>query len=187
MTNQTLQNRKTKLVLIIGYNGTGKSTFVQKIIDNATKRVLICTPHDVEWLQYDLIKSNKELVYFEGVKRIIVFDKNDLENVFKYYRGGLIVFDDCRVYFGSYTDPIIRKLLIERRQKMLDIVAVGHGFTEIPPSFFTFASELVLFRTKDNILRRKGVLNDFEALQKQQNEINEIATKEPYFYRIIKF
>ncbi len=180
--------RRTKFILILGYNGTGKSTFVEKMIQSAMKtnrRVLVCTPHDVEWLKYDLIETNKNILNFKGVKRKIIFDLSDLENILQYYRNGLLIFDDCRVYFNSTTNQLIRKLMIERRQKMLDVVAVGHGFTEVPPAFFTFASELVLFKTNDNIKKRKDVINNFELLEKEKNEIDNNAIKQPYFYKII--
>jgi len=180
--------RRTKFVLILGYNGTGKSTFVKKLIDSYLKtnrRVLVCTPHDVEWLEFSEVKSNSEIVNFKGVKRKIIYDLSDLENILQFYRKGLLVFDDCRVYFNSSTSQLIRKLMIERRQKMLDLAAVGHGFTEVPPAFFTFASELVLFKTNDSIKKRKDVINKFDFLEKQKDEIDKIATTQPHYYKII--
>lgn len=181
--------RRTKFVLILGYNGTGKSTFVKKLIESYQKtnrRVLICTPHDVEWLEFSEVKTDKEITNFKGVRRKIIFDLSDLENILLHYRKGLLIFDDCRVYLNSSTSQIIRKLMIERRQKMLDLAAVGHGFTEVPPTFFTFASELVLFKTNDNIRKRKDVINEFEKLEIQKNEIDKMAIEKPHYYRIIK-
>ncbi len=181
--------RRTKLILIIGFNGTGKSTFVQKLIDSylsQNKRSLICTPHDVEWLQYDDIKDNKDIVNFTDVKKKFIFDDTDLDNVIEYFRRGLLVFDDCRAYLPDHTTQSIKKLMISRRQRMIDIVAVAHGFTDVPPKFFTYASEIVLFNTNDNISSRKGVLKNFQFMEKQKAEIDKIAETKPHYYRILK-
>jgi len=70
---------------------------------------------------------------------------------------------------------------------MLDIFAVGHGFNEVPPVFFTFCSDIFLFRTTDNIARRKNCLQNFELMEKAQAEVNQKAIKSPHFFKYIKF
>ena len=183
--------RRTKLIIIIGYNGTGKSTYVQKIInlqERYNKRSLIITPHDVEWLNYDFIdiEKGKETRTYTGTKKYIYKDKNTLRNLSNHYRNGLLVFDDCRAYFNSNVDNELHSLFIARRQKMIDIIAVGHGFTEIPPKFFTFASEIILFKTMDNIDKRKNVLRNFEFMKQMQTKVNKAAETNPYHSEIIK-
>ena len=79
------------------------------------------------------------------------------------------------------------RLRIKRRQGEVDVYAVGHGFTDIPPVFFTFATDLFLFRTTDNIVRRKNVLKEYERTLEAQKRINREATKNQHYYEWIKY
>ncbi|MBO7255011.1 MAG: hypothetical protein J6U79_01375, partial [Paludibacteraceae bacterium] len=66
-----------------------------------------------------------------GIQRHIFNPKYSLDAV-AHFRKGILVFDDCRSYFQDRTDPKVRELLIRRRQREVDIFAVGHGFTQVP-------------------------------------------------------
>ena len=113
--------------------------------------------------------------------------KNGTLTRLEYFKKGITVFDDCRSYLEATTDLRIRQLLIRRRQREVDIFVVGHGFNEVPPVFFTFATSIILFRTTDNIARRKNCLKDYEAVLNAQAAVNEKAIANPYFFKIIRF
>ena len=68
---------------------------------------------------------------------------------------------------------------------MIDIIACGHGFTEVPPKMFTFATHYALFKTIDNIERRKNVIQNFEVMKEAQARINQKAQTDPHYYEII--
>jgi len=102
------------------------------------------------------------------------------------YSKGLLIFDDCRVYFRSLTTSDLETLFISRRQREMSQIVVAHGFTAVPPSFFTYSSYFVLFRTKDNIERRKNHILDYEAMRRLQVEVNKISKTKPHFYKIYK-
>jgi len=98
-----------------------------------------------------------------------------------------MVFDDCRAYLKAATTDAIHQLLVRRRQRMVDVIAVGHGFTEVPPVFFTFATDIILFRTADNIIRRKDCLKDFDIMVAAQRRVNQKAQSDPHYFEVIKF
>jgi len=183
-------NREAQLAMVIGTNGTGKTTLLKKIVINALKhneRVLIVTPDYVEWLQIDLVheKHTHHMATYKGARRIIYQNDATLEAVIKHFHNGLLIYDDCRSYFRSNIGEKIREQFIRRRQHMLDIFFVGHGFTEIPPVVFTFANTVYLFRTRDNIKRRAEYIQDFDMMQQKQIQINEIAVNKPHYFEII--
>jgi len=117
----------------------------------------------------------RRMVYMDGVLKIVA------ENFTK----GMLVLDDCRAYLEAKTVQDLHYLLIRRRQKMFDIVAVSHGFTEVPPKFFTFASKIILFRTIDSIDTRKKYLKDFLQMKAAQERVNKAAEKDPHYFEII--
>ncbi len=185
-----MNERDAKMVVILGHNGTGKTTILQQILSNSGQKSLVITPDDVEWREYRLnaLAEPKDFV-FNGIERHI-FDPTPKTGTLarlEYFRKGIVVFDDCRAYLQDHTDNRIREMIIRRRQREIDIFAVGHGFKEVPPVFFTFLSEVILFRTTDNVALRRNCLKDFERMLAAQTRVNRIASKKPHHFEIIKW
>ena len=186
--------RQTKRIIIIGTNGTGKTTLVQQIVRNAQQKTLIITPHDNEWNETD---PNGEPLYpqttlccaadfnYVGVRRHI-FDPDRTLKLLKNFTRGLMVFDDCRAYLDAKTDKEIHRLLISSRQNMLDIIVVAHGYTDVPPKMFTFATEYFLFRTEENPARRRNVMINFNKVEQMQRKVNAASVYNPHHYEHFK-
>lgn len=186
--------RQTKRIVIIGTNGTGKTTLVRQIVHNAAQKTLIITPHDNEWNETD---PNGEPLYplnelrhasdynFTGIMKHI-YDPDRTLKLIKGFTRGLIVFDDCRVYLDARTDKEVHRILISSRQNMIDEIFVAHGFTEVPPKVFTFATEYFLFRTEDNISRRKFYVKNYPLIEKMQNKVNQASVYNPHHYEHFK-
>jgi GTPase SAR1 family protein len=187
----TDKGRQPKQIVVIGTNGTGKSTFVKRLVVNELRKkdshILVVTPHDMEFTNLPLVNGRfpHRIEWYVGARRIIYFD-GLLSIILEKFKNGLVVFDDCRAYFKSSLDQELHALLISRRQHMIDIVACGHGFTEVPPKFFTFATHFALFRTTENMERRKNVIQNFNEMKAAQLRINEKAQTNPHYYEIIK-
>lgn len=178
--------RATRLTILLGFNGTGKTTMLRKLLEDSRQRALVVTPDDVEWRDFPenpLLRRSD--FCFSGIQRHI-FDPNHTLDAISQFKKGILVFDDCRAYFNDATDPRVRTLLIRRRQREVDVFAVGHGFTQVPPVFFTFASDYILFKTVDNIDRRKDCITNFDFLKLSQMFVNEKAQTDPHFFRYIK-
>lgn len=181
------QPRPTKLTILLGFNGTGKTTLLKKILEESGQRALVITPDAVEWTEYpeNKLLSKKDFT-FSNIQRHI-FDPSRTLDVIPFLKKGIIVFDDCRAYLNDSTDPRMRELLIRRRQREVDVFAVGHGFTQVPPIFFTFVSDYILFKTVDNIDRRKNCINNnFDFIKQSQIYVNQQAKSDPHFFRHIK-
>ena len=183
--------RTPKQIIVLGTNGTGKTTFVKKLVANELKKndshVLVTVPDDMEWptLPYVHPRFPHRIENYVGARKII-YEPGLLDIIRERFRNGLVVFDDCRAYFTASLDQDLHSLLIRRRQQMIDIVAVGHGFSEVPPKFFTFATHFALFKTIDNINRRKNFIQNFEEMKEAQARINEKSKVDPHYFEIIK-
>lgn len=185
--------RKAEQIIIVGTNGTGKTTLVGKLIQAVAKRgqrALIVTPDPVEWLQVEEIEPEPQLLRkggFEGVRKIVYFDdKSTLDPIKNYYFDGVLVFDDCRSYFKAATSEALKHIFIRRRQKMTDIVIVAHGFTDVPPQYFTYTTRYYIFKTVDNISKRKGDITDFERVKRTVEAVRAKANSgHPHHYKMI--
>lgn len=169
----------TNMTVLVGTNGTGKTTFLRQQANIALrngKRVLVITPDDREWNDIPLTMLRKGCTpdfLYTGIRRHI-FGTTTLE-MLDYFRNGIIIFDDCRYYIQANSGEKVRHILIRRRQMGVDIFAVGHGFNEVPPVFFTFATHFVVYKTRDNISRRKNYIRDYERVSAKVDEVNMIA------------
>lgn len=175
--------------MFVGINGTGKTTAMKRIIEKtvtAKNRCLIVTPDPAEWRDV-LPVDGREIATFSGIRKIIYF-KGCMEEIQKYYSNGLLVMDDARVYIHAQSDDFMQWLQIRRRQVGVDIFAMFHGLTQVPPVFFTFATNLFLFYTKDNIKRRGVVVDesDFNEIAAAQKRIAaRVKQGDMYAYEII--
>lgn len=175
--------------IIVGINGTGKTSFVKNILEhtvNAKNRALIVTPDPSEWRQVEEV-SGREIATFKGIRKII-YHGDCMDEIQTYYSNGMLVFDDARVYIHAQSDDFMQWLQIRRRQVGVDFFCMFHGLTQVPPVFFTFCTNLVLFYTKDNIKRRAEYVDeaDFQAIQDAKARIaKKVEDGNPYYYEIL--
>lgn len=183
-------NRYAISSILCGINGTGKTTLLKKILDNMIEngnRVLIVTPDPIEWDNAAPIRIWSELETFSGIRRL-VYSPGVMERIQQHYSNGVLVLDDCRVYIRAQSNDFMQWLQIRRRQAGIDLFSVFHGLTQVPPVYFTFATNLILFYTKDNIKRRGDYVDDsdFALIQDAKKRIEKHILSNPYYYEIIK-
>lgn len=174
--------RQVLFFIIVGTNGTGKTTLVRELIGD--KRTLVVDPDGLEWGDLPMIDVDDIDRIKEGKKaRIVAPNYKDMAELTRYMNGNLVL-DDCRYYIKSRIEEGVRQVMVRRRQKAVDIFAVAHSLNEVPPTFWTFASHLVLFKTKDNPERLKQNIPRFEEIAKRHIvEVN--GNKSHHYYRVI--
>ena len=174
--------RTTKFGIVLGTNGTGKSTVIRNtfVIPELKRKgkVIICTPHFNEWMDVPEIACRPdEIRNITSARKIVINPVNpdeDIHTIAHNFRNGLLVLDDCRAYLESATDRTLKTLYISRRQWQLDIVAAAHGYSEMVPKFFIFATDFILFKTLDTPDERKSFLKmDLDHVWKVQRRVFE--------------
>lgn len=169
---------QTSQILIIGTNGTGKTTLGRLFLEKLNvPRKLVLTQHLDEWnyLPHNELKRVDDLT-FEGQNWHFVRDGANSTKKLKHYKNGLLLFDDARRYLPAQTDTNMLDLYISRRQHAVHIMMMGHGFTQIPPQAFTFATDIFLFATRDNIdSTRKNTIQNYDQIIEVQKRVNARA------------
>lgn len=186
-------------MLLIGTNGTGKSTVLRKIamaaINGGKKKVLILPSNPAEPTFLDIPEIDlSEIDKFHspgvtrGAVRCNVFDIDEYVKATRNARNTVIISDDFRAYFNKQTmHPIVRRLLISRRHHLNDYYFAAHGFTQVPGDLFSFTKYLQIFRCLDNPKRHRDKLLDANQVLETIKRVNETAerTKNPYYYEIV--
>lgn len=178
--------RKVNLNLVVGINGTGKTTWLENEVVKKADRCLIITPDKSEWKHIPII-SAKDVRTFKGVGKLI-YESDTLKLVENSYSGGALILDDAMSYLDEVTPDSMQYLYIRRRQKGVDIYIVAHGLKQLPPKAFTFASWLILFNSVENFSTRKNLLHpdNYNKIINAQNEImKKVSAGFPYYYKII--
>lgn len=187
-------SRQTKRVVVLGAPGTGKTTLLHRILSQSGQKTLVITPYMNEWTETDangeelypeLTELRRRDCFYSGIRRHVYRPKYTLEHVSNFERG-ILVFDDCRAYIRPNVDEMLHTLLLGTRQHMLDVFAVAHGFREVPPAFFTFATEYILFRTEDNLDKRAGDIRCIDKVRAMQAKVNQRAVHNPFAFEWFK-
>tara|TARA_R100001163_G_scaffold33850_2_gene26196 strand:- start:6728 stop:7288 length:561 start_codon:yes stop_codon:yes gene_type:complete len=148
--------RQSVFFIIVGLNGTGKTTLLHKYINSMPERkLLVIDPDGMEWREIHTIEKEQVSFMKKGKAKIIAPDKEELETIMDFTNGTLVL-DDCRYYLQSRMDEVVRKTLVRRRQNGVDVFAVAHGLSEVPAVFFTYATHLILFKTNDSAVRLRN-------------------------------
>ncbi|MCL2328316.1 MAG: hypothetical protein FWC39_07360 [Bacteroidetes bacterium] len=177
-------NRKTKIILILGVRGCGKSTYAEHLA-HTNPRALMVVPTWDDWadkLPECKCRTRKDFEY-TGVRCRVYENENDFVAIGKHLHDAVLVLDDPRAYIGSNFDhSALKKIIIVSRKMMLDIVFVAHGFRDIPPVLFSFVTDYVLFNVFDEPKIRKDRIppNILEKLEKIVTEVRQQAKTNPY-------
>lgn len=178
--------------VIVGKPGTGKTTVLRSILRECLesgRRALIVTPHENEWEDVPMVhpRLQHHIRTYRGARRIICHgEKNILENIKRYFVNGFLIFDDCKAYIRPSDRVYMEQFLLALRQKDVDFACCGHGFTTIPPVFYTFATEFFIFATTDNPKKRKDDVMNYNEVEKTVNRVNQKALSNKHYYEIIK-
>ena len=147
--------RQSLFFIIVGTNGTGKTTLLNELIRKTGKKALIIDPDGMEWKEIKEIEPIQASDFSSGYAKILAPSSEEIDEVINFQNGSLVL-DDCRYYLKSRMEESIRKILIRRRHNSIDVFAVSHGLSEVPASFYTFATHLICFKTNDSLVRLRN-------------------------------
>lgn len=189
---KTEETREVFKMVFVGKPGTGKTSVLRKMLHDALeegRRTLIVTPHENEWEAVPMVHPRfpERIRHYRGARRIICHgEKEILENIKRNFVNGFLIFDDCKAYIRPSDRVYMEQFLLALRQKDVDFACCGHGFTTIPPVFYTFATEFVIFATTDNPKKRKDDVMNFEEVEKAVARVNQEALRNKHYFEIIK-
>jgi ABC-type Mn2+/Zn2+ transport system ATPase subunit len=180
-----VQVRQSLFFIIIGTNGTGKTTLLNNTLNKSNRNnILVIDPDGYEWRDYKEVDINFLENLKQGTNKVLAPTKDDIELLIN-FRNGILVLDDCRYYANKRLENEIRKILIRRRQNALDIFAVAHSLSEVPNDFYTFATHIIIFKTNDSVVRLRQSV-DRDKLENLKNVIDRVNQhKDRHYFEIV--
>ncbi len=153
------KGRSTKVISFTGTTGTGKSWQAREVAKkfagtNQKVLVLTYTGSGASWDNCKEIKPiPKNLRWRKGWRKIHVAawegDKEvkTFRNIFKYCRDCVIIFDDCRMYFGGNWENTdgLKQIFNDHRHNGLDLMMIAHAPNHIPKQTWGYVGYAFIF------------------------------------------
>jgi hypothetical protein len=191
MNTQT-NHRQPLFFILIGTNGTGKTTWLKNNFLKANEKNFVVPANEMDAPQWEakFLTTDELKNGFTGTRLILPEPTIVLKAIQSTkIKGGGLVLDDYRNFLttNGAIPAIWRKLFSDRRHKMLDIAICGHDPAAINAGLFSFNPVLVLFKTTRPFARNIGdkVIN-FNDLVKAQNRVNKKAQSNPHYFEFFK-
>lgn len=180
----------SKLILIAGGTGAGKTTFANKLLFNKKVNYYGLTKYQTtpqSKKQYIFDINNEYLLpedftiqpFFRHTKA----DQKYFISVIKKLTGFNILFEDASGFLRGKQSAELIRLIVARRHQQNNFIILFHSINRIPPELLEYCNLLIIFKTGDNL---KDVENKFNN-PKINNAFSEVsASKNKYFYKIVE-
>lgn len=160
-------NQETKpfAVAVVGMTGTGKTTFVSKLIKKYEKQGY--TPF--------IFDINKEFLYLtiSGVKR----QDGDIDKFVTEADArekSIITVEEATIFFTNpKRSEKLLKQLVQKRHKNNIIIYVFHSLRALPVTIRDMINYLVLFKTSDNVTLINSKFKDDTDILEMFNEVQD--------------
>lgn len=185
--------REGKAIVIVGNEGTGKSTFAEKAA-LATRKL-----HGIVYKQYHAGGFEKFPVqepflgkngYKGGLVRVHDDDidwKPFCRIVSKHFKNGFLIVDDAANYERNDPSEECGELLRMRRHAGIDIFMVFHDMMDVPIRLLARCDRLVLFETSGSFRYKASKLLMADEIEAAQQKVNKLArSSNPHAHTVIK-
>lgn len=163
-----MDSRDLMAIAVVGRKGSGKSSLLRDIALNyydthkhtANNKVLIHDASgsrafaDIPSISLAHLKQKK---FKAGIAKIGIDDEIDEsqiadlhKTIFKYFRNGLVILDEASSYISPSCPGWQRGLLLQHRNKKLDVVYVFHSLSDVPVKYNKELSNFLYFKTNDS-------------------------------------
>lgn len=194
--------RFNQVGIIIGQRGTGKSLFVlgsnysakpedkalniKGLFDIYAKKnmkvLIIDTLDHPSYRKIPIINQKQILKWKSGIVRTYLEPDSipDLVNFINQHPS----FNNTAIFFedaGKYTEKLLpkpfKRLIIDSKQRNIDIVFMYHCWIDTPSNIFTKSDFLHIFKTEDSPNVRKNNIRLFDKVLTAYNQVNSHPSK----------
>lgn len=177
--------RINEITTLVGYRGTGKTTVQRKILQSNKKKSLIVDTFDhPSWRDFPIISIDDLKYWKSGNYRVLLSDLNeDLIKIGNSVNNCNIVYEDAKKYFQHHIPVEVQKVIIDSKQKNIDMYFMFHMLSEIPKYLRQMNDNVIIFKTKDSPDAYKLFSNSNEVKQVHERVLSH---KSKYYCEVIK-
>lgn len=181
--------RVNEIILIIGRRATGKTWFTKLLLQAwKLKRLLVDMFDHPDYSAYGPSLKLEQFTAWNKSKkdaRVFGYEFDEiLEQLNKNVSNAVICFEDSRRYIEPVIQKGLRKLIIEHRNKNIDLIFQFHNLYDVPPYLASMHNRVILFKTNDNMNKRLDKFSNWDDLAAAHAEV--MANKNPFFKKVIR-
>lgn len=179
-----MSKRLSKVYLLIGKKGTGKTFFTKQLMKKYPQKVLVFDTFDHPDYR-GIVKDmpiEKLPQWKSGIYRILSTDpERDLPIVFDNIYNCLLVLEDAKRYISDNPPKYIKQLFIENKNRSVDVIIQYHFLRDASLYAVGQSQHLVMFQVKDNMEGRPPDkwATWWDEITVKQNKIRELNAKNP--------
>jgi hypothetical protein len=178
--------------LIIGTRGTGKTAFIKGdpsvnvpgiipiYLKKGIKILIIDTLDHPSYRNVPILPQKNFKKWNKGIVRVIMEPETILKfinliNQSPHLNNTFIIFEDAGKYTERTLPKPFKRLIIDSKQRNIDIIFIYHCFVDTPANIFTKSDYIQLFKTEDAPVVRKNNIRLFDKV----NAAYELVKKHP--------
>ena len=196
-----MDNRFNLVGAIFGMRGTGKTEYLRgnksfglkgllkPTIEQGKKVLILDTFDHPSYADVPIITPKNLQHWNEGVYRCFVrpnkmAELNSHINSLESMWNTLIVYEDAYKHQARLLDDPIKELMIDSKQKNIDMLFMYHAFSMAPKDLFRMLDFIELFKTKDHPSSRKDDMPGYyEQAVSVYDEVK--ANKSRFYHKLI--
>lgn len=175
-----MSQRDATVSIIMGRNGTGKSFTLHDMVKEIGGKTLVVTYAGMPkiWRPYERIDpaDPEAWSWKKGIRQIYAaqHEEKTFDYIFKYFRGGTVVFDDCKDYIPERVSqiPELKRLLINFRHKEIDLFFVAHSPLDVPKQVWQYSYNVFVGATAAMFNASQVKLGHADEIIAAQKKVN---------------
>jgi hypothetical protein len=163
----------SKLILIVGQKGAGKSHSVKNVILPKVKNAIV---YDVYNYEYPDLEETEPEEYKSGKMKYVGEDEERMLDSLTNYRNTCFIMEDATVFLdNSKRSKPFKRVIYGMRHKNVMIVLLFHALNRVPKWLYEQSNVLILLKTGDFVedVRTKfkdpRIYNAFLKLKQSKN------------------
>lgn len=178
-----MEERLNQIILVVGRRGEGKTHFtINSLLPKMRLKKLVVDMFDhpdygafgasigLGGLNRFNTQKKDARIYGHDIEELLPHLNNKISNT-------VILFEDSRRYIEPSIQKPFRQLIIEHRNKNIDLVFQFHNLADVPPYLAAMHNVIVLFRTNDNLNKRLDKFSNWDTLVGAQQIVIKSAEK----------
>ena len=179
--------REREVLLMAGLSGVGKTWQFLKILNAYLhgKGLIFDWQKEIKYDQFARIPVNKIRKQKSGIYKVQTLEWQDvIVQVSKYFRDGVVAFDDAGGYLPKMEYTPMLNILIGKRHYHLDVILMFQSLNRVPPYVLENSTKLMLFKTNDNI--KGSVIEKIPRPDLVTQAFRRVeASPDPHYFEII--
>jgi len=192
-----MSKRFNLINIVVGRRGSGKTFFTKMLfrifLGRGMKVLIVDTFNHPSYNEGDeaypsavqRVMPHQVPSWKKGIYRMYGHDfDTEMLPALKDLRNTFIVFEDAKKYIRQHVQPELDSLLIDSKQKNIDMIFLYHSWGDVPPRLIKMADSIEVFRTADSPQIRKNLISGiFVEAMKVYEKVK--SSKKDWFHQSI--